>query len=121
MKKIPVRHIKSGIKEPDASGRFIIWSLSELLAGKDMVQELHRHSFYFILILEKGRGEHIIDFIPYPVVARSTFLMRPGQVHQLRLEKDCKGYLLQFPDNFFLHSHTISRQIVKKVSQKNYY
>jgi AraC family transcriptional regulator, transcriptional activator of pobA len=120
MKKIPVRHIKSSIKEPDASGGFIIWSLDELLAGKDMVQELHRHSFYFILILEKGTGEHIIDFISYPIIDRSIFIMRPGQVHELILKKDSKGFLLEFPADFYSHSDTITKQILKKVSQKNY-
>jgi AraC family transcriptional activator of pobA len=118
---IPVRHIKPGIKEPDTSGKFIIWSLSELLSAKDMVQELHRHSFYFILILETGTGEHIIDFTPHPMTDRSIYIMRPGQVHELKLKADCKGYLLQFTDEFCLNYDPATKQILKKISQKNYY
>lgn len=121
MQAIPVRHIKPSIKEPDTSGKFIIWSLSELLSGKDMVQELHRHSFYFILILEKGAGEHVIDFTAHPMIDRSIYIMRPGQVHELKLKAHCKGYLLQFTDEFCLNYDTVTKQILKKISQKNYY
>lgn len=121
MQAIPVRHIKSSIKEPDTSGQFIIYNLSELLAGTDMLQELHRHSFYFILILEKGIGEHIIDFTPHPMIDGSIYIMRPGQVHELKLKSDCKGYLLQFTDAFCLNYDTATKQILKKISQKNYY
>lgn len=121
MKKIPARHIKPSIKEPDVPGRFVIRSLSELLAGKDMLQELHRHSFYYILILEKGLGEHRIDFVSYPMADRSIYFMRPGQVHELILKKVCKGFLVQFPDDFYLQADTSTKQILRKVSTTNYY
>ncbi|MCQ4141903.1 helix-turn-helix transcriptional regulator [Chryseobacterium sp. EO14] len=121
MQAIPVRHIKSSIKEPDTSEEFIIWSLSDLLSGKDMVQELHRHSFYFILIIENGTGDHIIDFTPCPVNSQSVHIMRPGQVHELKLQSDCKGYLLQFTDEFCLNYDTETKQILKKISRKDYY
>jgi AraC-like DNA-binding protein len=121
MQAIPVRHIKSSIKEPDTSGEFIIWNLSELLSGKDMVQELHRHRFYFILILEKGTGEHIIDFTLHPMTDRSIYIMRPGQVHELKLMSDCEGYLLEFTDDFCLNYDTATKQMLRKISQKNYY
>lgn len=86
-----------------------------------MVQDLHRHSFYFLLIIEQGAGEHIIDFTPYPVMDGSVYLMRPGQVHELKLQSDCKGYLLQFTDRFQLSSDVVARQILKKVARRNYY
>jgi len=88
---IPVRHIDS-IK---------IWRLEDFLSGKDMVQPLHRHSFYYILALQKGAGEHIIDFVPYKVTGNSVFLLRPGQVHQLTLKKQSTGYLVQFGEDFY--------------------
>ncbi|CAG5015920.1 HTH-type transcriptional activator RhaS [Dyadobacter sp. CECT 9275] len=121
MQKIPVRNIKSSIKEPDVSGKYVVWDLSELLSGSDMKQELHRHSFYFILILEKGSGTHIVDFTSYPVTDGSIYIMRPGQVHELLLQSDCKGYLLQFTDDFFLDYDATAQQILKKISRQNQY
>ncbi|PWG81814.1 helix-turn-helix domain-containing protein [Pararcticibacter amylolyticus] len=121
MKLIPVRNIHSSIKEPDTSGEFIIWDLCELLSGRDMVQDLHRHGFYFLLIIENGTGEHTIDFISYPFVARSIYLMRPGQVHKLTLNSNCKGYLLQFTDEFCLSYDITTKQTLKKICQRSYY
>ncbi|MGX5683221.1 AraC family transcriptional regulator [Chryseobacterium cucumeris] len=121
MQIIPVRNIHSRIKEPGTSGEFIIWNLRELLAGKDMVQELHRHSFYFLLIIENGTGDHIIDFISYPLVDRCIYLIHPGQVHELMLSSNSKGYLLQFTDEFYLNYDITTNQILKEISQNSYY
>ena len=62
MKNIPIRHIHSTQKEPKFSESFSIRDVRDLLAGKDMVQELHRHDFFYILALKKGTGNHEIDF-----------------------------------------------------------
>ena len=119
MLKIPVRHINLDTKEPDVSGRFIIRTLSELLSGSAMNQEIHRHSFYFVLILKKGDGAHTIDFVSYPVTDNSIFIIRPGQVHELTLSKNCEGFLLQIPIDYFFDADT--KQNLKKVTQQNYY
>ena len=78
MIKIPVRNIDAALKEPDFTGSFSIRDVETLLSGKDMVQELHRHSFFYVLLLEKATGEHHIDFTPDPVGNHSVFFMRPG-------------------------------------------
>ncbi|MCK7554625.1 hypothetical protein MKQ70_06255 [Chitinophaga sedimenti] len=70
MKKVPIRHIV----EPALRGNFSIQQIEALLGEKDMIQPLHRHSFFFILVLKKGTGEHQIDFTPYPVSDTSVFL-----------------------------------------------
>ena len=82
MKNIPVRQIKATPKEANCADGFSIRDVRDLLAGKDMVQELHRHDFYYILALKKGAGHHEIDFTRYEVCNHAVFFMRPGQVHQ---------------------------------------
>jgi AraC family transcriptional activator of pobA len=114
MNKIPVRHIN----EPALNENFIIRKVEALLSGKDMVQELHRHDFFFVLALEKGKGEHIIDFIPYSIRNYSVFFMKPGQVHRLTLKKGSKGFMLQFKTNF---SSVAVQNLLQKVSSTNYY
>lgn len=83
MEKIPVRHINSTQQEPTLLGGFGIRDIATLVSDKDMVQPLHRHSFFYILILKEAIGEHSIDFISYPVKDAIVFIMRPGQVHEL--------------------------------------
>jgi AraC family transcriptional regulator, transcriptional activator of pobA len=119
MKTIPVRHIDSSLKEPDLSGSFSIRNVEELLAGKNMVQELHRHDFFYILALTKGIGNHEIDFTTYEVCDNSVFFMRPGHVHQLTLKAGSNGYLLQFKPDFYYPGDASSRELLRKASNKN--
>src|SRR5687767_4289014 len=101
MEKIPVRHIMAAKQEPKSSDSFSIRDIGALLAGKDMVQALHRHDFFHILALKDGRGNHTIDFTSYDVCDNSIFFMRPGQVHQLTLKGESRGYLMQFNTDFY--------------------
>jgi AraC-like DNA-binding protein len=121
MANIPIRHIQEIQKEPNLSGSFVIRDIQEMLDGKEMVQELHRHDFFYILVLKKGTGSHEIDFNPYAIENHSLFVMRPGQVHQLTLSVGSTGFLLQFKTDF-LYSHTsVSQQHLRKACLQNFY
>src|SRR5262245_2398480 len=120
MAKIPVRRITQTTKEQVSSGSFKIRDVRNILAGKDMVHELHRHDFFFILALQKGKGIHEIDFTRYDVRDNSIFILRPGQVHRLELKANCTGFLMEFDPSFYQPKNTISSQRWKKVSGKNY-
>jgi AraC family transcriptional activator of pobA len=121
MKNIPVRHINTTQKEPDFSGSFSIRDIRDLLAGKDMVQELHRHDFFYILALKKGAGNHEIDFTSYKICNDSVFLMRPGQVHQLTLKAGSTGYLMGFKTDFYHPHDKVSTQLLRKASSMNFH
>lgn len=118
MEKIPVRHINA-TQEPHFSENFSIRDVRELLGGRDMVQELHRHDFFLILALKKGSGNHEIDFTPCKITDYSVFFMRPGQVHQLSLKAGSTGYLIQFSPDFYLSFNKISNQLLRRASNKN--
>lgn len=121
MENIPIRHIHEVQKEPSLSGSFSIRDIQDLLNEKDMIEELHRHDFFYILVLKKGTGIHEIDFTSYLVCEHSVFLMRPGQVHQLTLKADSEGYLIQFKTEFLYSHNNITQQHLNKISQKNFY
>ena len=121
MDRIPVRHIKAAQKEPVFSESFSIRDVGDLLAGKDMVQELHRHDFFHILALENGAGNHEIDFSSYEVCDHSVFFMRPGQVHQLSLQAGSTGFLMEFKIDFYFPQDKVSSQLLRKASNKNLY
>ena len=65
-------------------------------------QGSHRHNFYELqFFTETGTNEsHNIDFVEYPLQANQLYLLRPGQVHTLKL-KDQKGFLFAINPDYF--------------------
>jgi AraC family transcriptional activator of pobA len=120
MKTIPVRHIAFHHREQANVGRFSIRAIEQVLIGKALVHDLHKHDFYFVLALQKGTGLHEIDFIPYEVHDASIFILRPGQVHKLELSADSAGFLMEFDLAFYQPKNTISNQRWMKATSKNY-
>jgi AraC family transcriptional regulator, transcriptional activator of pobA len=117
---IPIRSINSIEREITPSGKFNIRKISTVLSGKDMAQKLHRHDFFFLLALERGSGEHIIDFTSYKIGNRSIFFLRPGQVHQLNLKKGSSGYLIEFDNSFYSPTEKLAAHVFRKVSSRNH-
>ncbi|GGH63325.1 AraC family transcriptional regulator [Filimonas zeae] len=120
MKGIPVRNMGTPRAATPADS-FAVRSLSELTGGEEMRQEAHRHNFFYLLITARGAGEHIIDFTAYPVGNYTLFFMRPGQVHQLRLEADSTGYMIQFERQFYFLQEKGFEHLLQKAASVNYY
>lgn len=119
MKNIPIRSIL-----PPNTGEldsFRIFNISEVLSGEDMNQALHRHDFYFILLVSKGIGIHEIDFVAYPITDNSISIMRPGQVHQLELKAGSEGYWLAFNKDFEFISTAKDNTLLRKATSRNFY
>jgi AraC family transcriptional regulator, transcriptional activator of pobA len=121
MEKIPIRHITTAQTGAAFSESFSIRNIHDLLAGKDMVQELHRHDFYYILALQKGAGSHEIDFRSYKIGDKTIFFMRPGQVHQLVLKAGSTGYLMQFKNEGYPAHDKGSVRLLRKAGNINNY
>ncbi|MEO6150299.1 MAG: AraC family transcriptional regulator [Mucilaginibacter sp.] len=121
MEKIPIRYINKSRQEPALSENFNIREIHSLLDGKDMVQELHRHDFYYMLALQSASGKHHIDFTPYTIADHTVFFMRPGQVHELVLNAGSKGYIMQFRDEFYYPKDKIAHQLLRKASHTEHY
>ncbi|MBC7713172.1 MAG: helix-turn-helix domain-containing protein [Rhizobacter sp.] len=56
----------------------------------------HKHNFYHIVIITKGKGWHEIDFKRHAVKAGSIFFMKPAQVHSWAMTKDTTGIVIEF-------------------------
>ncbi|MBS1904805.1 MAG: helix-turn-helix domain-containing protein [Bacteroidetes bacterium] len=119
MKKIPIRAIKDAENSFNPLRSFSIRELDEVLAGRSMEQDLHRHSFFFILAVRTGTGSHEIDFTSYKVKDRTVFLVRPGQVHQLSLTAGSTGYVLQFSADLYSTADPVLHRLVRSVSHTN--
>ncbi|WP_160710912.1 helix-turn-helix domain-containing protein [Chitinophaga solisilvae] len=59
-------------------------------------EENHRHGYYEIIWLKKGKGIHHIDMMEYPYAGAVLFLLSPGQMHQIRPEDKADGYVIKF-------------------------
>ncbi len=116
MKTIPVRKIVQTLNV----GRFSIRDLKQVLNGNDLVHDLHKHDFFFVLALHKGKGFHEIDFIKYEIQDHSVFILRPGQVHRLELNAESTGFLMEFDLFFYQAKNTITDKRWKKASGRNY-
>lgn len=120
MKKIPIRQLTTVQQELSSTGRFKIRRIEDIVGENDLVQDLHRHDFFFILALRKGEGSHEIDFTPYKVLDNAVFFLRPGQVHQLALKAGCTGFLVEFNNEFYHPKDKSSNQRLRKAGNKNY-
>ncbi|WP_207494856.1 helix-turn-helix transcriptional regulator [Aridibaculum aurantiacum] len=120
MKTIPIRQITATHSEQSNAGRFSIRKVEQILNGTDLQHDLHRHNFFFILLLQAGDGIHEIDFTPHRISDKSVFMLRPGQVHELQLKAGAAGYLVEFDTEFYHPSNKLSAQRLRKASSKNF-
>jgi len=72
----------------------------------------HRHNYYTIIWVKKGKGTHHIDFRKYDVKADTIYFLTPEQVHDLQLEKGARGYVLLFTPDFTME-YGLSLQFIE--------
>ena len=113
MKEIPVRQLEVRTVAP-LSDDMNIRSIEPTMAGKDMVQPLHRHDHYFVLVLTQGEGVHECDFRPHALRPYSIYTMRPRQVHRLELKAGATGYFLQFKPDFLATHEQGARSVLRR-------
>lgn len=113
MKEIPVRSLSTAATSLRLSDDFDIRNIEQVLGGKDVVQALHRHDHYFLLVLAQGEGVHECDFRPHILEPHTIYAMRPGQVHRLELKAGSTGYILQFKADFLATTEKGARPVLR--------
>ena len=70
------------------------------LAGMrlDSVRDPHRHDYHELIWIREGRGRHLIDGEPLPVVDGTITVIGRGQVHQFQEAEDLHGAVVRFGD-----------------------
>ena len=76
----PVYAIGHFINQPANPTEFEILRFDEM--DEPDVDEIHKHRFYEILWVEKGRSRQTIDYKTYEVLPHSLFFISPNQVHE---------------------------------------
>lgn len=89
----------------------------------------HKHDFFQIMLITKGKGLHQIDFVKHKVIPRQVYLMKPGQMHSWELSKDVQGLIVEFNTqslNFLkdstslIHNMTFSPDVYEFENQKSF-
>lgn len=68
------------------------------------VDEPHRHNYYTVLIINKAKGQHKIDFNTYALADKQIFFVAPGQVHQVIEEETSYGFAMTFSNQFLIEN-----------------
>lgn len=99
--KIPTISICSLLGDDCSAQDLMVYELKHFMhAHKDIVFP-HRHSFYQILWITEGAGNHIIDFENVEVKRNRLFFLSPKQVHEWVFDDNTNGVLINFNENFF--------------------
>ena len=81
----------------------------------------HRHKYYEMVIIrscEEGEFSHNIDFVSYPLRAGRIYFIAPNQAHGWNTKiynKEYKGYLLTFNEEFLLTGNSTLEQHLQKL------
>lgn len=99
---IPTFSICNLINELNNEQDCVVLDLQKFISEKtDVVTSPHRHSFYQILFITEGSGEHFIDFKTHTIEKGDLFFLVPGQIHKWIFDKNTKGIVVNFNNNFF--------------------
>ncbi|PUB34347.1 AraC family transcriptional regulator [Elizabethkingia sp. YR214] len=75
--------------------------------------DIHHHTYYEIIWVEKGSGVHTIDFVDYHYSGPCLFLLHPRNVHKIQKNTLCSGGVIKFNDQFFTNDEPESKFLLK--------
>ncbi|MBV9389442.1 MAG: helix-turn-helix domain-containing protein [Chroococcidiopsidaceae cyanobacterium CP_BM_ER_R8_30] len=102
--EIPVYHIEQLDAFSTEKTSIGVKRLEQGFKNKQNIRSSHRHSFYQIIWVTRGRGAHLIDFNTYPIEPFTLYFLSPGQVHEWKLTEAVFGYIIAFTNKFFSSS-----------------
>ncbi len=104
MEEENLKHIKFQNRQ-NVNAQFDLIRLEKLFLRNHMdhsIEAHHKVEFYVILLIEKGKGYHTIDFTDYPCSKGTLLTVRKDQVQKFFRNKDLKGTVLLFTDEFLV-------------------
>lgn len=98
---IPVYNICNLIDTNNNFQDCVVYRLEDYISNRpNIVSSPHRHAFYQILFVSKGKGIHSIDFEKFSIEEKCLFYLNASQVHKWEFEPGTEGFLINFNDNF---------------------
>ncbi len=85
------------------------------------VDDLHKHTFYEIIWIEKGKSKQVIDYKEYEIKPCSLFFISPGQLHHFEEWKPIIGGSIMFTADFFLLNQNNKDKLFELSFLDNFY
>ena len=92
------------VDREDGNVSFAISRMEDLYKRKNQ-DDPHRHSFYTVVFVQSGKGNHIVDFREYSLGYQQVFFIAPGQVHQLIEDEASVGFAITFSESFLVKNN----------------
>lgn len=80
----------------------------------------HRHDYYTIIFVERGKGVHYVDFTEFKIEDLTIYFIQPGQMHQLVLSSEPAGWVITFTEEFLV-ANSISEKLINDIYLFNDY
>lgn len=115
----PFYSIGHFINQPTNPTEFEIMRFDEM--DEPDVDDLHKHTFYEIIWIEKGKSRQVIDYVDYEINPGSLFFISPGQLHVFEEWKPITGGSLLFTEDFLLLNHQDKDRLFELSFLDNFY
>lgn len=89
------------LNQPDATIDFLVDRFEHMVEPRN-IRFPHKHTFYEILWITKGRSQQNIDFKDYSIAENTLFFISPGQLHLFENWESIEGFAILFTEDFFL-------------------
>ena len=73
----------------------------QTITAENVVRDIHRHNFFQIVLLTKGKGKHWINFEEKEAEAPYVSVIFPNQMHKLELEEGAEVHIIMFDQIVF--------------------
>lgn len=107
------------INEPNNATSFEITQFGNM--EEPNIEEVHKHTFYEILWVDKGKSQQTIDYHTYELRENSLFFISPGQVHTFEQWQSLEGGTILFDADFFLLNQPSNDRLFELVFLDNAY
>ncbi|SHN13214.1 AraC-type DNA-binding protein [Chitinophaga sp. CF418] len=82
---------------------FKIYKLDDGTANNHLMNNVpHQHNSFELIWVLEGNGHYWVDSEQHEVGPHQIYCLTPGQVHQFRLNRNIKGYVITFSQEFLL-------------------
>jgi AraC family transcriptional regulator, transcriptional activator of pobA len=115
----PFYSIGHFINQPTSPTEFEIMRFDEM--EEPDVDDLHKHTFYEIIWIEKGKSRQVIDYVDHEINPGSLFFISPGQLHIFEEWKPITGGSLLFTEDFLLLYHQDKDKLFELSFLDNFY
>lgn len=89
------------INQPKKQVDFLVDRFEEMVEPEN-IEYPHKHNFYSIMWVTKGKSKQNIDFKNYLISENTLFFISPGQLHLFEEWENVEGYVILFTEQFFL-------------------